>query len=104
MEEIQFAVFKGTTTPASAAPARSGRSSSLSARWRLSPPCFSFFGLIALVLPFGAWLQRAEATSLWPRYLICGNEIVHYGNVDKLMLDSGSGQLRAVHGRQPQLQ
>lgn len=95
MEETQFAVFKYDHASKGCLSPKRLKFIKLSAALALVAAVLFFpFGLIALVLPFGAWLSAPKQLSLGPRYLICGNEIVYYGNVDKLMLDSGSGQLR----------
>jgi len=41
-------------------------------------------------------LLSSKKIFLGPRYLICGNSIVYYNNVERLVLDEAAGQLRLV--------
>jgi hypothetical protein len=56
---------------------------------------FIFFpvGAALLVLALGAWLTAPKCLSLGPRYLICGDRIVYYGNVRKIDFELDAGRL-----------
>jgi hypothetical protein len=49
-----------------------------------------------LVVPLVAWLSATRQLHLGPRYLLCGNTIVYYGNVKRLTLSRAQGKLSLV--------
>jgi hypothetical protein len=51
------------------------------------------FGGLLLLLPLIAWLSRPKLLYVGPRYLICGDKIVYFGNVNAIALDQASGKL-----------
>jgi hypothetical protein len=53
-------------------------------------------GIALLLFALGAWLTAPKCLSLGPRYLICGERIVYYGNVDKLIFELDAGRLTLV--------
>ncbi len=55
-------------------------------------PAGLFVGIVPLLVYFSAPKQIA----LGPRYLICGSQIVYYGNVASLSLDRAAGRLTLV--------
>lgn len=59
--------------------------------WHLTPVAIALaaIGLLAL-------LYSRKKILLGPRYLICGNDIVYYGNVVRLELDEAAGSLLLV--------
>lgn len=50
-------------------------------------------GIALLVFSLLAWLTAPKLLSLGPRYLICGERIVYYGNIDRVELDADAGRL-----------
>ena len=58
-------------------------------------------GALALLVPLIAWLSASKQLQLGPRYLLCGNTIVYYGNVRRLTLARAQGSLRvqSVNGQ-----
>lgn len=53
-------------------------------------------GAALLVVPLVAWLSATRQLHLGPRYLLCGNSIVYYGNVKRLTLSRAQGKLNLV--------
>lgn len=53
-------------------------------------------GAVLLVVPLIAWLSAPRQLLLGPRYLLCGNAILYYGNVRQLTLSPAQGKLRLV--------
>ncbi|HEX5803206.1 MAG TPA: hypothetical protein VFY24_09280 [Azospira sp.] len=53
-------------------------------------------GAALFLLPLAIWLTVPRQLALGPRYLICGEVIVYYGNVDKVVLDRKAGRLTLV--------
>lgn len=51
-------------------------------------------GWLALLLPLVIYLTTPKMLYLGPRYLICGDTIVYYSNINAMALDESSGQLR----------
>ena len=55
----------------------------------------AFPGSLALLLfPVVALAARSRQLQLGPRYLLCGNSIVYYANVNRLTLSGANGTLR----------
>lgn len=54
------------------------------------------FGGFALLLPLIAYLTRPKMLYVGPRYLICGDTIVYFGNVNAMALDASAGTLSLV--------
>lgn len=50
-------------------------------------------GALLWVLPLLARLTAGRYLQLGPRYLLCGDSIVYYGNVQRLVLSRSSGTL-----------
>lgn len=50
-------------------------------------------GIALLVFALLAWLTAPKNLRLGPRYLICGDRVVYYGNVDKVVLETDAGRL-----------
>lgn len=57
---------------------------------------FSMFplGIVLLVVALIAWFSAPRQLLLGPRYLLCGNSIVYFGNVKQMDLSSAQGKLR----------
>ncbi|MDP1610517.1 MAG: hypothetical protein Q8M11_05635 [Sulfuritalea sp.] len=56
---------------------------------------FSFpAGWFALLVPLLIYVTAPKMLYVGPRYLICGDRIVYFSNVDALALDESAGQLR----------
>ena len=53
-------------------------------------------GLALFLVPLLIWLTVPRQLALGPRYLVCGEVIVYYGNVDKVVLDRDGGKLTLV--------
>lgn len=53
-------------------------------------------GVALLVVPMVAWLSATRQLQLGPRYLLCGNTIVYFGNVKRLTLSRAQGKLSLV--------
>lgn len=53
-------------------------------------------GLALFLLPLLVWLTVPRQLALGPRYLVCGEAIVYYGNVDRIVLDPQAGKLTLV--------
>ncbi|MBI2305785.1 MAG: hypothetical protein HYU78_00650 [Rhodocyclales bacterium] len=53
-------------------------------------------GLALFLAPLLVWLTVPRQLALGPRYLICGEVIVYYGNVDQVLLDRQAGKLTLV--------
>ena len=51
-------------------------------------------GAVLLVVPLIAWFSTPRQLLLGPRYLLCGNAIVYFGNVKRMNLSSAQGKLR----------
>ena len=51
-------------------------------------------GALALLVPLVAWFSVSKQLQLGPRYLLCGQSIVYYGNVTRLTLARAQGSLR----------
>jgi hypothetical protein len=51
-------------------------------------------GAALLAVPLFAWLAVPRQLLLGPRYLLCGNTIVYFGNVKRVTLSSVHGKLR----------
>ncbi len=47
-----------------------------------------------LAVPLIAWLATPRQLLLGPRYLLCGNTIVYFGNVKRMTLSPALGKLR----------
>lgn len=56
----------------------------------IAPP----FSLLMLLVPLLAWATASRQLLLGPRYLLCGQTIVYYANVQRVTLTRGSGTLR----------
>lgn len=52
------------------------------------------FSLLTLLVPVLAWATASKHLLLGPRYLLCGQTIVYYGNVKRLTLSRATGTLR----------
>lgn len=54
-----------------------------------------------LVVPAIAWFSVPRQLLLGPRYLLCGNAIVYFGNVKRMTLTRSQGKLRleCVNGK-----
>ena len=48
------------------------------------------------VVGFVALLARNRRLSVGPRYLICGKDIIYYGNVTQVALDEAAGRLDLI--------
>jgi len=59
----------------------------------LATVLFFPFGGLLLLLPLIAYLSRPKLLYVGPRYLICGDKIVYFGNVNAMALDNSSGTL-----------
>lgn len=53
-------------------------------------------GLALFLVPLLVWLTTPRQLALGPRYLVCGEAIVYYGNVDQVVLDREAGKLTLV--------
>jgi hypothetical protein len=51
-------------------------------------------GVVWLGIPLIAWLATPRQLLLGPRYLLCGNTIVYFGNVKRMTLLPAHGKLR----------
>ena len=51
-------------------------------------------GIFLLVVPAFAWFSVPRQLLLGPRYLLCGNAIVYFGNVKRMTLTRSQGKLR----------
>lgn len=51
-------------------------------------------GAALLAVPLLAWLAVPRQLLLGPRYLLCGNTIVYFGNVKRMTLSPVHGKLR----------
>jgi hypothetical protein len=51
-------------------------------------------GAFLLVVPAIAWFSVPRQLLLGPRYLLCGNAIVYFGNVKRMTLTRSQGKLR----------
>jgi len=51
-------------------------------------------GAALLVVPLFAWVAAPRQLLLGPRYLLCGNTIVYFGNVKRMTLSHAHGKLR----------
>ncbi len=52
------------------------------------------FGAVLLLVPLIAWFSAPRQLLLGPRYLLCGNAIVYFGNVKRMTLAPAQGKLR----------
>lgn len=50
--------------------------------------------IVLLVIALIAWFSAPRQLLLGPRYLLCGNSIVYFGNVKQMDLSSAQGKLR----------
>lgn len=53
-------------------------------------------GAALFLLPLAIWLTVPRQLALGPRYLVCGEVIVYYGNVDQVVIDRQAGKLTLV--------
>lgn len=53
-------------------------------------------GAAFFLLPLAIWLTVPRQLALGPRYLVCGEVIVYYGNVDQVVIDRQAGKLTLV--------
>jgi hypothetical protein len=51
-------------------------------------------GWFALLVPLTVYVTAAKMLYIGPRYLICGNTIVYFSNVNEMALEASAGQLR----------
>ncbi len=51
-------------------------------------------GIVLLVIAAIAWFSSPRQLLLGPRYLLCGNSIVYFGNVKQMDLSAAQGKLR----------
>ena len=51
-------------------------------------------GAVLLVAGLIAWFSAPRKLLLGPRYLLCGNTLVYFGNVKRMNLSSAQGKLR----------
>ena len=51
-------------------------------------------GFLALLIPLAIYLSTPKMLYVGPRYLICGQRIVYFGNVSAITLDESGGRLR----------
>lgn len=51
-------------------------------------------GAILLLVPLIAWFAAPRQLLIGPRYLLCGNAIVYFGNVKRMTLTRSQGKLR----------
>lgn len=51
-------------------------------------------GAVLMCIPLIAWLTTPRQLLLGPRYLLCGNTIVYFGNVKRMTLLPAHGKLR----------
>lgn len=56
------------------------------------------FGFLALALPAYVYLGGVRTLKIGPRYLICGERIVYYANVKRLVHDEVAGTLNLIIG------
>lgn len=54
----------------------------------------SAFAAVLLAVPLIAWLATPRQLLLGPRYLLCGNTIIYFGNVKRMTLSPTLGKLR----------
>ena len=54
----------------------------------------SAYAAALLAVPLIAWLSTPPQLLLGPRYLLCGNTIVYFGNVKRMTLSPALGKLR----------
>jgi len=96
MTPTAFANFKYQHTDAvSRSPARVGFAIASLCLALLAMGLFAFpVGAVMLVVPLVAWLSAQRQLLLGPRYLLCGNTIVYYGNVKRVTLSASHGKLR----------
>lgn len=52
------------------------------------------FGAVSLLVPVIAWFSAPRQLLLGPRYLLCGNAIVYFGNVKRMTFAPKQGKLR----------
>lgn len=52
------------------------------------------FGAVLLLVPLIAWFSAPRQLLVGPRYLLCGNAIVYFGNVKRMTLAPAQGKLR----------
>lgn len=53
-------------------------------------------GLVVLIVPVVAWFSAPRHLLLGPRYLLCGDRIVYYANVRRVVASASRGTLRLV--------
>lgn len=51
-------------------------------------------GIVLALMALIAWLSAPRTLQLGPRYLLCGQQIVYYGNVESVALSRVAGTLR----------
>lgn len=96
-ETASFAVFKyqhGTATALS--PRRRQAIIATLVLAAIGSIVFFPFGLALFLVPAIIRVTVARQLLLGPRYLICGEAIVYYGNVDQVLVDRSSGKLTLV--------
>lgn len=97
MAETQFAAWKYQ---------HSGQAGVSAKRWKwvlgtaivAGGAALAFFpgGLFLGIVPLLIYFTAPKQIALGPRYLICGSQIVYYGNVASLSLDRAAGRLTLV--------
>lgn len=60
-------------------------------------------GALALLLPLGIYLSAPKRLYIGPRYLICGEALIYFGNVVQVDLDPAAGTLTLVSANQRSL-
>lgn len=59
-------------------------------------------GIVLALMALIAWLSAPRTLQLGPRYLLCGQQIIYYGNVKSVALSRAAGTLR-VHAHNGQV-
>lgn len=58
-------------------------------------------GLLAFAIPLLIRFAVPRQLSLGPRYLLCGSDIVYFGNIDRVVLDETRGRMTLQAGERP---
>jgi len=58
-------------------------------------------GLLALAVPLLIRFAVPRQIAIGPRYLLCGNDIVYFGNIDRVVLDEARGRMTLQAGERP---
>lgn len=58
-------------------------------------------GLLVFAIPLLIRFAVPRELLIGPRYLLCGSDIVYFGNVDKVVLDEARGRMTLISGARP---